>query len=65
MHFFRDDNQNKLIWKTSKSLVKWLDNGEWFCPTEGDRITLKGTVKAHEEYKGEKQTVLTRCKIVA
>jgi hypothetical protein len=27
----------------------------------GDRITIKGTVKKHEEYRGVKQTILTRC----
>lgn len=28
----------------------------------GDRMTIKGTVKKHDEYRGIKQTVLTRCK---
>lgn len=32
---------------------------------EGDSIVLKATIKEHNEYKGCKQTVLTRCKIVA
>jgi len=27
----------------------------------GETVTIKGTVKAHEEYKGRKQTQLTRC----
>lgn len=31
---------------------------------EGNQITLKGTIKAHKEYKGRQQTVLTRCKLV-
>lgn len=34
----------------------------WECET-GDKVTLKGTVKKHEEYKGEKATMLTRCKV--
>ena len=29
----------------------------------GDKIILQGTVKKHEEYKGVKSTVLTRCHI--
>ncbi len=28
----------------------------------GDRMTIKGTVKKHEEYRGIKQTILARCK---
>lgn len=30
----------------------------------GEIITIKGSIKAHEEYNGTKQTVLTRCKEV-
>lgn len=50
---FVDADENVLVWKTSNSDM--LDY-------EGKQLTLKGTVKAHDEYKGEKQTVLTRCK---
>jgi hypothetical protein len=40
----------------------------WFSSNEynvevGDTIKVRGTVKKHDEYKGEKQTILTRCKI--
>lgn len=40
----------------------------WFTSTEkdietGDKLTLEGTVKKHDEYKGVKTTILTRCKI--
>lgn len=31
----------------------------------GDVITVSGTIKEHNEYPGEKQTVLTRCKVAA
>lgn len=31
---------------------------------KGETVTIKGTIKAHEEYNGVKQTVLTRCKEV-
>ena len=31
----------------------------------GDKVILKGTIKEHNEYRGYKQTVLTRCKVVA
>lgn len=50
---FKDDNDNKF---------KWFSSGDW--TQKGKRIKIRGTVKDHEEYKGEKQTVLTRCKIL-
>lgn len=63
VHFFKDADGNKLVWKTTKSLGTWLENGDWFHYEEGDTVTLKGTIKEHSEYKDEKQTVLTRCKV--
>ena len=42
-----DEDGNVFIWKTGRSL-------------EGT-MTIKGTIKEHNEYHGEKQTVLTRC----
>lgn len=47
---FRDERGNVLVWKTGYQ----FDKG-W----EG---SLKGTVKEHNEFRGEKQTVLTRCR---
>ena len=44
-----DVNGNVFIWKTQKV----LDNVN----------AIKGTVKEHSDYKGIKQTVLTRCKV--
>lgn len=35
----------------------------YFNLEKGEEVELKGTVKAHKEYKDTKQTVLTRCKI--
>lgn len=43
-----------LTWKTNNSL--YLNKGEEF-----DKISF--TVKEHKEYKGEKQTEVTRCKV--
>ena len=54
IYLFSDESGNTYKWTTS-TYYGWGD---------GDSITLKGTIKAHEEYKGEKQTVLTRCKQV-
>lgn len=44
------------------NIFKWVTNT---VVLEDDRTyTIKGTIKAHEEYKGTKQNVLTRCKVV-
>ena len=64
IHKFADSQGNILIWKTSASLMKVVD-GEYKPIEPGEQIKLKGTIKEHSEYKGRKQTVLTRCKIVA
>lgn len=53
LYSFLDEDNNIITWKTSK----WLD-------LEKDtKVSLKGTIKDHSEYKGEKQTILTRCKV--
>ena len=48
-----------------KRLVKWFASG---CPlgedVEGETYRLVGTVKKHDEYQGQKSTVLTRCKVL-
>jgi uncharacterized protein YeeX (DUF496 family) len=50
LHFMRDINGNEL---------RWFSKGEKFFKN-GDKIEIKGTVKKHTEYKGVKQTILTR-----
>ena len=52
VHNFKDAAGNILIWKTSAC-----------SGFEKDTLRIKGTIKAHDEYNGIKQTVLTRCKI--
>ena len=56
IHTFKDADGNVLVWKTGRGL------GD-INVAEGDQVQIKGTVKQHSEYKDEKQTVLTRCKI--
>lgn len=41
------------------SLVYWNSVG-----TKGEKVKFKATVKAHQEYKGVKQTVLSRAKVL-
>lgn len=55
IHTFRDADGNVLIWKTSSNSLPDMESG--------DQVQIKGTVKEHSEYKDEKQTVLTRCKV--
>lgn len=50
---FVDDNGNVLVWKSSKCLD--IVGAEY--------KTITGTVKAHGDYNGTKQTELTRCKV--
>lgn len=50
---FADQDGNTLVWKTAKCLDL----------EEGREYIVKGKIKEHNEYKGDKQTVLTRCKI--
>ena len=52
-HTFEDENGNTFIWVTSAS--KDFE--------ENKTYTVKGTIKAHKEYKGVKQTNLTRCRV--
>lgn len=54
IHKFVDEHGNTIIWKTSSF--------QEFKP--GMTYTIKGTVKELSEYKGDKQTVLTRCKVI-
>lgn len=53
IYTFEDEGGNVMIWKTQS----------WQDIETGQTYMLKGTVKAHDEYKGTKQTVLTRCKV--
>jgi hypothetical protein len=41
---------------------KWGASGK-AAAQAGDRVRVTGKIKAHGEFKGEKQTVLTRCKL--
>jgi hypothetical protein len=51
---FHDENGNVLIWKASAPAKM----------VEGKRYAIKGTVKAHSEWKGVDQTELTRCEVM-
>lgn len=52
------ENGSVFTWKTGTHL--W-DSEKQSTP---DKVSLKGTIKAHSEFRGIKQTELTRCKII-
>lgn len=54
LYIWIDDNGN--VYKTFYSGCKW-------DMVKGETGLLKGTVKKHEEYKGSKNTMLTRCSV--
>lgn len=51
MHIMEDAVGNVFVWITKAKSYP-----------EGKVVTLRGTIKDHKEYKGTKQTILTRCK---
>lgn len=50
---FRDGDGNALTWFSSREQDVKV----------GDTVNLTGTVKKHDSYRGEAQTVLTRCRL--
>ncbi len=53
LHIMRDANGNKAVWTTRATAL-----------SVGATYRLKVTIEKHDEYKGEKQTVLTRCEVI-
>lgn len=60
---FMDAEDNLLVWKTTCSLGYYDKKDMWHVVKPGETLKIKGTIKAHDEYKGIKQTVLARCKV--
>lgn len=66
IYTLRDENGNCFVWKTSNLIELWNEDAEEYTEAEvGSKVSMRATVKEHGEYKGTKQTVLTRCKIQA
>lgn len=63
-----DADGNCYVWKTSNPLKveRWDEDG-WLVEETyaelGDKVTMRATVKEHNEYKGTKQTVINRPKV--
>ena len=63
-----DADGNCIVWKTTSALGVWvpdegMDSESWVDADPGDKVTMKATVKEHSEWKGIKQTVITRPKV--
>jgi hypothetical protein len=52
IHTFRDAAGNAIVWRTAE-----------VRGAAGDVFTMTGTIKNHSEFRGEKQTEVTRCKL--
>jgi hypothetical protein len=68
IYLMRDEAGNRIVYKTKAVLglnVKGDDFSEFFPVLEKGDIELKATVKAHAEYKGEKQTIIQRAKVLS
>ena len=68
---FHDDENHVFKWSTSSSTYKVeiakdvaYGNVEYCEYKIGCPYKIKGTIKNHEEYRGVKQTVITRCKVL-
>lgn len=70
IYLMRDEKGNEFVWKGSGGLfnvdvyegdkvVESFQNGVRECE---EAYEIRGTVKGHQEYKGKKQTLLTRVK---
>jgi hypothetical protein len=62
-YHYRSPDQALLVIDCGTAIAKTITSAAWAYPVErGDQLTITGTVKAHEEYRGVPQTVLTRPK---
>ena len=66
IYTFRDEGGNCVVWKT-KNVIDFYDKerDEWVLAEIGSKVTMRATVKEHGEYRGTKQTIITRPQIKA
>jgi hypothetical protein len=61
---FADEQGNCIVWFTQNALCIYSEErGEWGYAEVGDKVTMRATIKEHGEYKGTKQTVVTRAQV--
>lgn len=64
---FQDSDDNIYVWKTTNILCKEFSVGNilhWDFVSVGSTIRISASVKEESEYKGEKQIVLQRVKVI-
>lgn len=62
---FIDDKGNRLVWWASRPPQVTDDaTGETRDAVKGDVLNVVGKVKAHKEFRGIKETTLTRCSVL-
>ncbi|MCA0253591.1 MAG: hypothetical protein LCH76_15145 [Actinobacteria bacterium] len=62
-YHYRSPDQALLVIDCGTAVAKTITSATWAYPIErGDQVTITGIVKAHQEYRGVPQTVLTRPK---
>lgn len=64
IYTFTDETGNVFIWKTTSIIWDEDAKGHQRALETGSKVRIKGTIKAHGEYRGIKQTELIRCKIM-
>ena len=63
---FADEQGNCVVWFTQSALDAYdEESGQWVYAEVGDKVTMRATVKEHSEYRGIRQTVITRPQIKA
>jgi len=69
LYFFEDSDGNAFVWKTTSGLSREvpIEEGSSICSyksvEKGEIVKIRATIKGHDEYKGQKQTTLTRVKL--
>ena len=67
IYMFADESGNCFVWKTTNYLEQIVEdengNLEDVFADPGDKVTLRATIKDHSEYRGIRQTVISRPKI--
>ena len=65
IYLMRDEAGNRVVYKTKTNWHMSAMDGICMFVEEKSDITVKATVKAHTEYKGEKQTIIQRAKVLS
>ncbi len=60
---FHDNENHVFKWVSSNCNYKLKDD-DYYAYESDKTYLMKGSIKSHAEYKGTKQTVITRCKVV-